>query len=112
MGLENGIGKNKNRGRLEIVKDVLSIAVARVKKTRIMYQANLSYKLLTRYLTEIRKACLIRFEHGERCYVLTSKGKEFLEKYTEYSKRNRHVERQLNDVHTKRKVLEKLCSSS
>ena len=35
---------NKNRGRLEIVRDMLSVSTERTKKTRIMYQANLSYQ--------------------------------------------------------------------
>jgi len=98
------------RSRLEIIADILNVVSRRAKKTQIMYQANLSYKLLTKYLTVVRKAYLIRLERKEQCYVLTPKGEEFLEMYKEYSRRNRHVERQLNDVHGKRKVLETLCS--
>jgi predicted transcriptional regulator len=75
-----------------------------------MYGANLSYRLLTRYLAEIKRAYLVRFEREEECYVLTRKGMEFLERYKEYSKRNKHVEKQINDVDGKRKVLEDLCS--
>jgi predicted transcriptional regulator len=99
------------RSRLDIVADILLVASRRAKKTQIMYQANLSYKLLTKYLTEIRKAYLISFEGKERCFVLTPKGQEFLEKYKDYSRRNKHVEKRLNDVSVKRKVLEELCSS-
>ena len=99
------------RRRLDIVADILLVASRRARKTQIMYQANLSYKLLTKYLTEIRKAYLISFERKERCYVLTSKGQEFLEKYKDYSRHNKHVEKGLDDVSVKRKVLEELCSS-
>jgi predicted transcriptional regulator len=99
------------RSRLDIVADILLVASRRAKKTQIMYQANLSYKLLTKYLSETRKAYLISFERKERCYVLTTKGQEFLEKYKDYSRRNKHVEKRLNDVCVKRKVLEELCSS-
>jgi DNA-binding PadR family transcriptional regulator len=77
-----------------------------------MYQANLSYKLLTKYLIDIRTAYLIRFERERRCYVLTEKGEEFLVRYKEYTKRNRHVEKQITDVHSKKKILEDLCSTS
>jgi predicted transcriptional regulator len=98
------------RGRLDIIADILAVARQRAKKTQIMYQANLSYSLLTRYLAEIRRAYLIRFERKERCFVLTRKGLEFLERYKEYSRRNKHVEQQINDVDGKRKVLEDLCS--
>ncbi len=100
------------RSRFDIIADILHVVKGNdgAKKTQIMYGANLSYKVLTRYLGEVLEACLVRFERGKRCYVLTAKGREFLERYREYSRRNKHVERQLNDVELKRKVLEGLCS--
>ncbi len=74
------------RGRLDIIADILGVARQRAKKTQIMCQANLSYRLLTRYLAEVRRAYLVRFEREEKCYVLTRKGMEFLQRYKEYSK--------------------------
>jgi predicted transcriptional regulator len=99
------------RGRLDIIADILHVASRNAKKTQIMYQANLSYKVLQRYLAEITGASLINYEDEKRCYMLTAKGREFLDAYQEYSKTNRHVEKRLNDVLTKKKVLEKLCPS-
>jgi predicted transcriptional regulator len=99
------------RRRLDIIADMLLVASRGAKKTQIMYQANLSYKLLTKYLDVIRRAYLISFERRRRCYVLTSKGWEFLERYKDYSRRNKHVEKGLNDVSVKRKALEELFSS-
>ena len=99
------------RGRLAIIADILRVVSGNAKKTQIMYQANLSYRVLQKYLAEITGASLICFEDGERCYVLTDKGRAFLGAYEEYSKTNRHVEKRLNDVRTKKNVLEKLCSS-
>lgn len=98
------------RSKLDIIADMLLVVSRRAKKTQIMYQANLSYNVLTKYLTEVIDACLINFERNEQCYVLTSKGRRFLEKYKEYSRHNKHVEKQLNDVQEKRKLLEELCS--
>jgi len=98
------------RGRLDIIADILAVARQRAKKTQIMYGANLSYRLLTRYLAEIRRAYLVRFEREEACYVLTRKGLEFLEMYKAYSRRNRYVEKHLSDARSKRKTLETLCS--
>jgi predicted transcriptional regulator len=97
------------RGRLDIIADILQVASGNAKKTHIMFQANLSYNVLQRYLAEIIKASLISFEDEKRCYILTAKGRKFLDAYKEYSKTNRHVEKQLNDVRTKKRVLEKLC---
>jgi predicted transcriptional regulator len=100
------------RSRFDIIADILRVVKGNdgARKTQIMYGANLSYKVLMRYLGEVLEACLIRFEKSKRCYVLTAKGREFLEHYREYSRRNKHVARQLNDVESKRRVLEGLCS--
>lgn len=96
---------------MDIIADILSVVSDNAKKTQIMYQANLSYKLLTRYLREVIKSSLVLFDRNKRCYVLTSKGQEFLEKYKGYSRSNRYVEKKLNELDDKRKVLESLCST-
>lgn len=98
------------RRRLDIIADILNVVSRGAKKTQIMYQANLSYKLLNKYLSEIIEVCLVRFERRKKHYVLTSKGQKFLEKYKNYSKRNKHVEKQLSNVKVIRKVLEEYCS--
>jgi predicted transcriptional regulator len=99
------------RGRLDIIADILHVVSGNAKKTQIMYQANLSYKVLQKYLAEIVEASLINFEDKRRCYILTVKGREFLDAYQEYFKTNRQVEKRVNDVRTKKNILEKLCSS-
>jgi predicted transcriptional regulator len=95
------------RDRLQIIADILSIASKRAKKTQIMYQANLSYRLLCRYLGEVLDADLVSFEKGD-CYVLTAKGKEFLGRHEEYSKRCKSLEEHLNHVNSEKTVLEKM----
>ncbi len=79
------------------------------KKTQIMYQANLSYKVLQRYLTEIIDASLVAFENEKQHYFLTGKGQEYLEAYKEYSRCSKTMEKRLNEFSSKRKVLENLC---
>jgi len=98
------------RDRLQIVADILYIVNGRAKKTRIMYQANLSYRLLCRYLGEVTDAGLVKSEDDD-CYVLTAKGKEFLDKHEEYSKRCRNLEKHLDDVNTEKSALEIMCRS-
>jgi predicted transcriptional regulator len=97
------------RNRLDIIADILQVASQSAKKTQIMYQANLSYKVLQRYLKDITTASLIDFETTEQCYVLTQKGREFLEAYKDYAKVNKSIEKRLNDVDNKKKNLEELC---
>jgi predicted transcriptional regulator len=99
------------RSRLDIIADILQVASLNAKKTQIMYQANLSYKVLQRYLKDITEASLISFETAEQCYVLTRKGQDFLEAYKDYAKTNKSIEKRLNDVDSKKKSLEELCSN-
>lgn len=99
------------RDKLQIVADILYIVNGRAKKTRIMYQANLSYRLLCRYLTEVTDAGLIRSENDDS-YVLTAKGKEFLGRHGEYAKRRRSLEERLDSVNCEKNALVKMCSSS
>lgn len=100
----------KYRSRLEIVADILYVVNDNngAKKTRIMYQANLSYKLLTRYLKDVVEAGLVAFGSAN-CYTLTWKGREFLRRFGEYCDEREKVEDQLNDVQNERKMLENLC---
>jgi len=99
------------RRKLDIIADILLVVRKGAGKTRIMYQANLSYKLLTKYLDDVMKASLVCFVDNRNCYVLTSKGEQFLERYKDYSRRNKHVEKRLDFIRDKRKALEELCSS-
>jgi len=98
---------SKYRDRLQIIANILSIASRRAKKTQIMYQANLSYKLLCRYLSDVLEAGLVSFEN-EECYVLTAKGKQFLNRHEEYSKRCKSLEEHLNHVNVEKVALEKM----
>ena len=106
--LLRGVPMGNYRDRLQIIADILLIASERARKTRIMYQANLSYKLLCRYLGQVVDAGLVRFEDDD-CYVLTGKGKEFLSRHEEYAKRCQTLEEQSNHVSNEKAALEKMC---
>jgi|SRR5271157_403295 len=97
------------RSRFDIIADMLNVASHRAKKTQIMYQANLSYRLLQKYLAEVKRSSLVKYERRGRCYVLTDKGRAFLQAYIEYSRRARFVQRHLNNFKLEKRVLEKLC---
>jgi len=98
----------KHRNRLQIVADILFVVKDCAKKTQIMRRANLSYKLLGRYLTDIIEAGLVRFGDAGS-YTLTPRGRDFLNGYKEYSRRHRQLEEQINDMSHQRIVLEKIC---
>jgi predicted transcriptional regulator len=99
------------RSRLDIIADILQVVSQNAKKTQIMYQANLSYKVMQRYLRNITAASLIDFETTEQCYVITAKGQEFLESYKDYARSHKSIEKRLNDINDKKKTLEELCSN-
>lgn len=99
------------RDRLQIIADILYIAGKGgkgAKKTQIMYQANLSYRLLCRYLGEVLDADLVSFENG-KCYVLTDRGKKFLSRHEEYSKRCKSLQKHLDHVNNEKTALKRMC---
>jgi len=97
---------------MDIIADILRVAVRNAKKTQIMYQANLSYSVLQRYLSELAAASLLSFESQSQSFILTPKGEEFLMAYKAYAKSSHHVEKRLNEIAAKKKALESLCSPS
>jgi predicted transcriptional regulator len=108
MILDNAISRNKNRGRLEIVKDVLSIVVVRVRKTRIMYQANLSYTQLEKYLGVLLERGMVECDDNS-CYFITWKGKEFLQMYSDYLERVKKIGDEVDGAQKDKLLLENMC---
>jgi predicted transcriptional regulator len=99
---------NKNRGCLDIVREVLSIAIVRVCKTRIMYGANLSFHQLEKYLRALLGNSLLSFD-GDSGYLTTASGKEFLALYEDYLKRNTHLGKEVERNIKDREHLENMC---
>jgi predicted transcriptional regulator len=100
------------RDRLDIIADILEVANRNAKKTQIMYQANLSYKVLQKYLSEMSQAMLLEFQELKQSYFVTPKGEEFLQTYREYSKNSKSIEKRQSIVNGKRKALDELCSTT
>ena len=80
---------NKNvsksrRSRIAIMAEILRNAKKPTNKTRIMFECNLSFDQLKRYLKFLRKKALIRrkISAGSIIYETTNKGQEFLKKYS------------------------------
>jgi len=92
-----------NRHKVEIVADILEICRNDTRKTNIMYQANLSFELLMKYLRLLQQANLIKVGGGGSFYSATDKGLEFLKEYYEL----RHHSRMVNE---KRKIVESSLS--
>jgi predicted transcriptional regulator len=79
--------RKNNRGKIEIMADVLSLSTAGIKKTHIMYRANLSYEQILHYLNQLLGKGLIAQDvsDGSLVYRTTEKGREFLACYSRIS---------------------------
>src|ERR687896_2226886 len=76
--------RKNNRGKIQIMGDVLSVATSGIKKTHIMYRANLSYEQVYLYLEELIAKRLVAQDVSPDgvVYRTTEKGREFLLYYT------------------------------
>ena len=79
--------RKNNRGKIQIMGDVLALGTSGIKKTHIMYKANLSYEQVHLYLGELIAKRLIAQDASSRSsegvvYRTTEKGREFLQYYT------------------------------
>jgi predicted transcriptional regulator len=72
--------RKNNRGKIQIMGDVLELATSGIKKTHIMYKANLSYEQVHLYLSELLEKNLIAQDATQNgvIYRTTDKGREFL----------------------------------
>jgi len=77
MDLSTGrLGVNSRRCEIEIFTEMLKIAKNAVNKTTLLYQANLNYNQLQKYLTLLLERGLL--EECGSSYRTTEKGREFL----------------------------------
>jgi predicted transcriptional regulator len=67
--------------------DVLALSTSGIKKTHIMYRANLSYEQILHYLNQLLGKGLIAQDvsDGALVYRTTEKGREFLTCYSRMS---------------------------
>ena len=71
---------SQRRSNLEIVAEILRTAKKGAKKTRIVYGANLNFKMLNEYLAKLEAAGLIRHSEDNGGLIeTTDKGKEYLD---------------------------------
>jgi predicted transcriptional regulator len=99
----------KNRDRVSIVAAILEATNSGANKTRIMFGANLSFKLLEKYLGVVLGAGFVHVE-GPR-FVLTDYGREFLERYKGYNERYIGTKKLLEALDIERGTLDLMCGT-
>ncbi len=73
---KKGFGLNNRRSEMEIIATILDITKQGVKKTKILYKANLSYVQLKNYVSFLLEKGLL--ENIGNMYSTTKKGRLFL----------------------------------
>ena len=100
--------RKKNRSSLEIVRDMLSVATERSRKTKILFDAHLNYRLLEKYLKILLENELVKTVE-DSCYLVTCKGKNFLQNYEEHVERCKRIGEEIKDAHKEKLALKNMC---
>ena len=83
--ISNMESKRSKRNVFEITYDILTTAREGAGRTRILRQANLSYKLLDKYLEKLLRLGLVaKDDRGSGRYKLAEKGSLFLEYFEDF----------------------------
>jgi len=69
------------RSRIDIIMDVLEVAIKGVNKTSVVYKSNLNFKVAQKYLELLQKHGMV--ENQGNIYTTTEKGNLFLKKAKE-----------------------------
>lgn len=71
--------KTKRRNDLDICADILRVAQGGARKTRIVYQSNLNFRIVKRYLASLLQRGFLELEGS--LYQTTDRATAFLEAY-------------------------------
>jgi predicted transcriptional regulator len=100
----------KNRDRLSIVAAILEAANSGASKTRIMFDANLSFSLLEKYLAVSLSSGLVHVEGYK--YQLTESGRDFLRQYRQFEERYLRAQQLIETLGFEREQLSKAVNKS
>jgi predicted transcriptional regulator len=67
------------RNDLDICARILEVSRMGARKTQIVYQSNLNFRMVKKYLKRLIEGGLL--QAGDRFYITTAKGLRFLEQY-------------------------------
>ncbi|OGU68424.1 MAG: hypothetical protein A2W30_03165 [Ignavibacteria bacterium RBG_16_36_9] len=93
----------KNRDSLSIIAAILDACSTQTNKTHIMFSANLSSKLLEKYLETLTRSGLIKVEGNK--YELTEEGLEFITNYRNVHERYISAQKTFKTLESERKKL-------
>jgi predicted transcriptional regulator len=100
----------KNRDRLCIVAAILEATNSGSNKTRIMFGANLSFKLLEKYLGLVVSLGFVLVD--DSVYLVTETGRDFLRQYDDFHEHCSKVQEQIEALGSERKKLDLTCEAA
>ena len=69
------------RTQVDILAEILELCRKPTAKTRIMYKTNMSHPGAQKFIKQLQKLELLRFDGHAAKYVTTEKGLEFIKRY-------------------------------
>jgi predicted transcriptional regulator len=100
----------KNRDRISIITNILKAANSGSCKTHIMFDANLSFRVLEKYLNAALNYGLINQEEFK--YKVTDIGREYFEQYKHFEECYISAQKMLESLSCERERLARFCSTS
>lgn len=100
----------KNRDRISIIATIVEAANSGACKTHIMFDANLSFSVLEKYLNVALNYELINQEEFK--YKVTDIGRKYLEQYKHFEERYIDAQKMLESLSYEREQLAQFCAES
>ena len=76
----------QKRSEVEISADILRLAMSGVRKSHIVYQANLNFEIVKKYLDILKKSNLISGPCENKVFKTTEKGLKYLDHFEGFQK--------------------------
>lgn len=88
------VSGSRKRSRFDIVIDILKVTTEGANKTKIVYDANLNFKVANEYIEFLLESGLINqtSKGNRKLYQTTEKGLELLKKYRDIEESVRTME--------------------
>ena len=99
----------KNRDRISIIAAILEAANSGSCKTHIMFDANLNFRVLKKYLKVALNYGLINQEEFK--YKVTDNGRKYLEQYKYFKERYIDAQKTLESLSCERERLVRFCAT-
>ena len=75
------MAKKTSRPKVQIMAEMLGLCREPQSKTHVMYETNLSWEMLQKYLSHLESLGFLEIQQKPRKYVTTQKGLQFVSRW-------------------------------